>query len=105
VAWQGPNVPGKVEVRVGRLVPAPLTIIRDPCKSGVCVSQQPRIAPPVRTLRWTARSGAETSFRLRVEAPFRVEILVTPTFSPRDFGGTDGRQLGVQAGFAFTRAS
>jgi hypothetical protein len=101
IAWQGPDVPGKVEVRVGRLVPAPLTDIRDPCKSGTCVSQQPRIAPPVRTLRWTARSGAQKSFRLQVETPFRVELLVTPTFSPRDHGGSDGRQLGVQAGFSF----
>jgi hypothetical protein len=31
----------------------------------------------------------------------RVEVTVSPTFSPHDFGGSDRRQLGAQVSYSF----
>ena len=47
---------------------------------------------------WIARSNSERIFRFRAPpAPFSVQIRVTPTFSPAQFGIADTRQLGVRA--------
>ena len=47
---------------------------------------------------WVARSDSEKTFRFRAPpAPFSVQIHVTPTFSPSQFGLADTRQLGVLA--------
>ena len=101
VGWQGPTVPGEVEIRVGELVPAPFE--RDPrtraVRHGVSQSTQPSHRPRVRALRWTATSG---------DAERAVPIAGRDAVPRRDHwsrrrsrrgptAGADGRQLGVQA--------
>ena len=52
----------------------------------------------VATRSWVARANAEKVFRFRAPpAPFSVQIHVTPTFTPAEFGIADTRQLGVLA--------
>jgi hypothetical protein len=34
--------------------------------------------------------------------PFRVEVRISPTFSPSDYGQSDRRELGAQVAFAFS---
>jgi hypothetical protein len=52
---------------------------------------------------WRALAGKQRTFVLPTpRPPFRVEISVSPTFSPHDYGESDMRQLGVQASFEFS---
>jgi hypothetical protein len=86
-AWTGPDVPGRVRIRIGRLVPD---------ADGV-----PRLVPR-ETVRWTIHSGDQRVFRLAAPSPpFRVEVHVEPTFSPSEFGQPDPRQLGAQVTFTY----
>jgi hypothetical protein len=82
-AWTGPDVPGNVTIRVGRVQ-----------RSGA--------------IRWAAsrrlviHSGETRSVSLPTpKPPFRVQIQVDPTFSPSTFGSSDTRQLGVQVTYRF----
>jgi hypothetical protein len=36
--------------------------------------------------------------------PTRIELTVSPTFSPNEFGGSDRRQLGAQVSYGFVSA-
>jgi hypothetical protein len=101
VNWTGPDKPGKVSLRVGSLVPKPLETIRNPCAGGTCVDQHPGLGRVFGTGTWTAHSGQEQSFRFRVTTPFKLEVTVDPTFSPKEFGGGDARQLGVRLAVSF----
>jgi hypothetical protein len=84
-AWGGPDVPGRVALRLG-------TVVKN--ESGV------QIGNVLETRSWVAHSGKTHVFRLNTPAPpFRVELEVSPTFSPSDFGEDDVRQLGVTVGF------
>lgn len=48
-------------------------------------------------------SGGRVRVVLRTPPPpFRVEVEVTPTFSPEDYGFSDQRELGAQVRFSFT---
>jgi hypothetical protein len=48
------------------------------------------------------RDGERARFVLRTPPPpFRVEVTVSPTFSPSDFGFVDQRDLGAQVAFSF----
>jgi hypothetical protein len=83
--WTGPDVPGNVTVRVGKLE-----------SSGA--------------IRWTAsrhfviHSRETRSVSLPTPKPvFRVQVNVDPTFSPSSFGLPDSRQLGVQLTYRFVR--
>ncbi|MGH3079757.1 MAG: hypothetical protein ACRDNH_01295 [Gaiellaceae bacterium] len=84
--WDGPDLPGRVEIRVG-----PLRMMgSDPSLARVTAARQ-----------WTVHSKTARSFVLPLPpAPFRVEVSVTPTFSPAQFGHGDARQLGAQLGFS-----
>jgi hypothetical protein len=86
-AWMGPDVPGRVHIRVGRPGGAGL--------DGVTAER-----------RWVIHSGRERSFMLPTpRPPFQVEVTVDPTFSPATFGFGDPRQLGAQVSFDFTPGS
>ena len=61
----------------------------------------PTLARVTASRRWTVHSNGAHTFVLPVPpAPFRVEVQVTPTFSPAQFGHADTRQLGAQLAFA-----
>jgi len=101
VGWGGRDRPGDVTVRVGELVPTPAAVIDNPCSGSVCRSTQPTIGRVYGVDRWEAHAKEQKLLRFEVTTPFRVEIAVSPTFSPAEFGEGDGRQLGVQVAFAF----
>jgi hypothetical protein len=85
-AWGGPDVPGTVTLRLG-------TVVNE--GRGVALGRV------TATRTWVAHSGRARAFVLRTPPPpFRVEISVSPTFSPSQFGSPDTRQLGVQVAFA-----
>jgi hypothetical protein len=86
--WKAESKPATVRVRIG-----PLGL----------KAEQPVLAKVTdgRTQRIT--SGKRLRFVLRTPPPpFRVEVSVTPTFSPEDYGYTDQRDLGAQVRFSFT---
>jgi hypothetical protein len=101
VGWGGTDKAGEVTVRVGELVPATAATIDNPCLGEVCLSTQPAIGRVMGVGRWTAHAKEQKLLRFRVTTPFRVEIAVSPTFSPAELGESDNRQLGVQVAFAF----
>lgn len=81
-AWTGQDVPGRVSLRVGPLA------IRD----GL-----PAIDRVTASGEWTAHSGASRVFTFQTPPPpYRLELEVSPTFSPSRFGLADARELGVQ---------
>jgi hypothetical protein len=81
-AWTGQDVPGRVSLRLGPLA------IRD----GLAA-----IDRVTATGSWTAHSGASRVFTFDTPPPpYRLELDVSPTFSPSQFGSGDTRQLGVQ---------
>jgi hypothetical protein len=83
--WTAQDVPGRVVLRLGTVV-----------KRGSRVE----IGKVLESRTWVAHSGRAHVFTLRTPAPpFRVELEVSPTFSPSEFGSADTRQLGVQVSF------
>jgi hypothetical protein len=85
--WQGKDKPGKVTIKVGRLVRG-----RD---------NQPALGTITQVLHWTIHSGKTRVFDVRASPPTRVELTVSPTFSPHEFGGSDRRELGAQVSYSF----
>ena len=80
--WGRESPPGQVKINVGPLV---------------AVGGQPTVGQPAASRTWTVRSGTARSFILPTpKSPYRVEVLVDPTFSPADYGEADTRQLGAQ---------
>jgi hypothetical protein len=80
--WGGPSPPGRVTITVGVLGK---------------LNGAPAITRVVESKTWTVRSGTARSFTLPTpKAPYRLEIRVTPTFSPTQYGEADPRQLGAQ---------
>jgi hypothetical protein len=60
----------------------------------------PTIARTTATREWVVHSGSTRTFVVPVPpAPFRLEVKVSPTFSPAQFGQADTRQLGAQIAF------
>jgi hypothetical protein len=51
---------------------------------------------------WVVHSGTTRVFVLRAVPPTRVEVRISPTFSPHDFGGSDRRRLGAQVSYSFS---
>jgi hypothetical protein len=81
-AWIGPDVPGRVTVRVGRVLE----------QNGFAT-----IGEVTDQREWVVHSGRRRTFTLRAPpAPYRVEVQVSPTFSPSRHGKSDTRELGVQ---------
>jgi hypothetical protein len=83
--WGGADVPGNVVITA-----APLRITDAGHVAG----------KPTATRKWTIHSLQARTFDVPVPpVPFRVEVRVTPTFSPSQFGLADTRQLGAQLAF------
>ena len=78
--WRGTDKPGKVTIKAGPLVRG--------------ADKQPALGKVVQVLHWTVHSGKTRDFYVRAVPPTRVELTVSPTFSPYEFGGSDRRQLG-----------
>jgi hypothetical protein len=80
-AWTGEDVPGQVTWRIGPAVKRDgLAAISRVAASGA----------------WTAHSGRSRTFMIRTPPPpYRLEVNVSPTFSPSRFGQADTRELGV----------
>jgi hypothetical protein len=85
-AWGGPDVPGRVTVRLG-------TVVKQ--------HRRAAMGRVIESRTWVAHSGKAHTFVLRTPPPpFRVELNVSRTFSPSDYGFDDARRLGVQVVFA-----
>jgi hypothetical protein len=83
--WGGTDVPGRVQISMGR--PAPSST---------------GLAKVLGVRRWVLHRLEQRTFVFDVPPPpVRVEVQVTPTFSPAQFGLADTRQLGAQVSFAF----
>jgi hypothetical protein len=81
-AWKGLDVPGRVSLRLGPAV----------THDGL-----PTIGRDTATREWTAHSGKSRVFLFETPPPpYRLELHVSPTFSPSRLGGGDTRELGVQ---------
>jgi hypothetical protein len=88
-AWNGPSPTGHVTIRVGPLR------IKD---------KQPALASVTQIRRWKVESGLEQSFVIPTpKPPFRVEVLISPTFVPaqQDPRSTELREFGAQVSFGF----
>jgi hypothetical protein len=85
--WQGKDKPGNVEIKVGNLVRG--------------ADKQPALGKVRQTLRWTVHAGKTRIFYVPADPPTRVELTVSPTFSPHDFGSSDRRQLGAEVSYSF----
>ena len=87
-AWHGKDKPGNVTIKAGTLVRG--------------ADKQPALGKVSQVLHWVVHSGKTRVFYVPAKPPTRVEVTVSPTFSPHDFGGSDRRQLGAQVSYAFT---
>jgi hypothetical protein len=88
-AWNGPAPPGHVTIRVGPLR------VKD---------KQPALASVTQIRRWKVESGLTQSFVIPTpKPPFRVEVLISPTFVPArvDPSSSDVREFGAQVSFDF----
>jgi hypothetical protein len=88
-AWNGPSPTGHVTIRVGPLR------IKD---------KQPALASVTQIRRWKVESGLEQSFVIPTpRPPFRVEVLISPTFVPAQFDprSSELREFGAQVSFGF----
>ena len=90
VAWCSGGEPGKATVRIGPI--------------GIGLDNQPAISEVTQTQSKTVTQCTATGFRLAApNGPWRIEVEITPTFSPHDIdpNHSDRRQLGAvfTAGF------
>jgi hypothetical protein len=88
-AFNGDEPPGHVTIRVG-----PLAV----------VNKQPGLANVTKIVRWTIRGGASRVFYVPVpKPPWRVQVLVAPTFRPADIDphSSEMREFGAQVGFGW----
>jgi hypothetical protein len=80
--WTGRDVPGHVALRLGPVI----------TRDGLATIGRVTAAG-----EWTAHSGRSRVFTFKTPAPpFRLELRVSPTFSPSRLGASDTRELGVQ---------
>ena len=89
-AFNGPDrKPGRVTITAGRLIQGK--------------DKEPAMGQVRTTLRWVVHSGKTRVFYVRATPPTRVEVRISPTFSPHEFGSSsDRRQLGAQVFYSFT---
>jgi hypothetical protein len=89
-AFNGPDKkPGRVTIRAGRLIQGS--------------DKEPALGKVLQTLHWVVHSGKSRDFYVPASPPTRVEVTVSPTFSPHEFGNSsDRRQLGAQVTYEFT---
>ena len=86
--WRGKDKPGNVVIKVGDLVRGP--------------DKQPALGKVRQTLRWVVHAGKTKNFYLPAGPKTRVEVKISPTFSPYEFGGSDRRELGAQLAYSFS---
>jgi glycopeptide antibiotics resistance protein len=90
-AWSGPNVPGHVTIKMGRLT--------------IGADKQPHLGKITAVRRWTVNRTQSRVFVIRAPGPrFRVEVTIDPKFVPAKLepGRTsDRRELGAQVGYTF----
>ncbi len=88
--WRGPDKPGNVTILVGRLIRG--------------ADKQPALGHPTEVLRWVVHSGKTRVFYVRAAPPTRVEVRISPTFSPAALSrsSSDRRELGAQVAYSFT---
>ena len=86
--WQGHDKPGNVTIKVGRLVRG--------------ADKQPGMGKVSQVIHWTVHAGKTRIFYVRTAPPTRVELTVSPTFSPHDYGSSDARRLGAQVSYSFS---
>jgi hypothetical protein len=87
-AWNGRDKPGNVTITAGRLIRG-----RD---------KQPALGPVTTVLHWVVHSNKTRVFYVPASPPTRVEVRISPTFSPHDYGASDRRHLGAQLAYSFT---
>jgi hypothetical protein len=95
IGYAGKDVPGHVTVRLGTLV--------------VGNDRQPAIGRVLETKRVTIHACGHPNLKCATGlsfrspgVPFRIEVTVTPTFSPSDFDPqADRRHLAVQLSYSF----
>jgi hypothetical protein len=87
-AWNGRDKPGNVTITAGRLIRG-----RD---------KQPALGHVTTVLHWVVHSNKTRVFYVPASPPTRVEIRISPTFSPHDYGASDRRRLGAQVAYSFT---
>jgi len=90
LGWRGPSDPGTVRIRVGTLVEGK--------------DKQPAMGRVTTIRRWVVDSGKARTFYIPTpRPPIRVDVHISPTFSPADYGdSSDTRELGAQIGFGFS---
>ena len=90
LGWRGPSDPGAVRIRVGTLVEGK--------------DKQPAMGRVSAIRRWVVDSGKTRTFYIPTpRPPIRVDVHISPTFSPADYGqSSDTRELGAQIGFGFS---
>jgi hypothetical protein len=85
-AWRGPDVPGNVRVRSGKLAQTETGA----ATMGESLAERTGVIHSKQALDFTVPVPPP---------PFRIEVHVDPTFSPSQFGERDVRQLGAQVSF------
>ena len=86
--WRGPDKPGDVRIRVGRINPR--SAAAPPSSDG----------EDRRSARWVIHSGGARTFAVPgAAAAVPRELRISPTFSPAEYGLPDARQLGAQVSF------
>ncbi len=86
-AWNGHDKPGNVTITVGRLIRG--------------ADKQPALGHVTTVLHWVVHANRTRIFYVPASPPTRVEIRISPTFSPHDYGGSDRRLLGAQVSYSF----
>ena len=96
IGYAGTDVPGHVTVKLGTLVVGP---DKQPAIGRVLQTKPVTIHSCIDPTRLLCATGV--SFR-NPGVPFRIEVTVTPTFSPHDFDpAADARHLAVQLAYDF----
>jgi hypothetical protein len=62
----------------------------------------PRVARAAKTVRFALPNCGHREITLRIAPPVAVQVHVSPTIRPSDYGASDNRELGAQVGFKFT---
>ena len=86
--FRGASKAGRVTITVGRLIRGK--------------DNQPAMGRVTKVVHWVVRSGKTRVFYLPASPPTRVEVRISPTFSPYDVGGSDRRRLGAQVSYGFS---
>jgi len=86
--WCGEDIPGRITVKVGPIV------VRD---------KQPGLGRVAQIRRGVLHSCESKTFVIPAVVPYRVEVTISPTFSPFEINPAlgDSRRLGAQVVFGF----